>query len=167
MADTLQLYLFWCGHLVAAILLALPTAWNREASSQTVGLRTFPLVALGACAYVLIGHSVAAGSPDAMARLLQGLMTGVGFVGGGAILKHDDYVAGTASAASIWIMGALGAAIGFGYWPLAVLLSLLNFLLIYVLGKLKPVVNGHDSDGDNNVDVEKRRHALLKRERDG
>jgi putative Mg2+ transporter-C (MgtC) family protein len=170
MADTLQLYLFWCGHLVAAILLALPTAWNREASSQTVGLRTFPLVALGACAYVLIGHSVAAGSPDAMARLLQGLMTGVGFVGGGAILKHDDYVAGTASAASIWIMGALGAAIGFGYWPLAVLLSLLNFLLIYVLGKLKPVVNGHDPGGDDhdeNVDdQDRRRHALLKRERE-
>ncbi len=142
MADTFQVYLFWSGHLLGAILLALPTAWNRETGSQSVGLRTFPLVALGACAYVLIGHAFAAGSPDPMARILQGLMTGVGFVGGGAILKHDDYVSGTASAASIWIMGALGAAVGFGYWPLAILLSVLNFMLIYVLGKLKPVASG-------------------------
>lgn len=127
--------------LVAAILLALPTAWNREASSRIIGLRTFPLVSLGACAYVMVGEAfIGPGSPDAMARIMQGLITGVGFIGGGAILKNDDHVKGTASAASIWITGALGGAVGLQLWTLAVLLSALNFVAVFALSMLKPKI---------------------------
>lgn len=124
--------------LVAAVLLALPTAWNREASSRIMGLRTFPLVALGACAYVMVGEAfIGPNSPDAMARILAGLITGIGFIGGGAILKNDDHVKGTATAASIWITGALGAAVGLQLWLLAVLLSALNFFVVLVFSLLK------------------------------
>ncbi len=139
----IDLYLVWLTHLAAATVLALPVAWNRETDSRTIGLRTFPLVSLGSCAYVLVGRNfIGDADPDAMARIMQGLMTGIGFVGGGAILKHDEHVYGTASAASIWITGALGAAVGFGQWSLALLLSILNFLLILVLDRLKPIANG-------------------------
>lgn len=124
--------------LLGALALALPVAWNRERHSHIMGLRTFPLVALGACAYVLIARAfIGNDAPDATARVLQGLMTGIGFVGGGAILKHDDYVSGTASAASIWVVGAIGAACAFGYWGLAVALSVLNLAIVAVLGRLK------------------------------
>lgn len=123
--------------LVVAIVLALPTAWNREQHSRIMGLRTFPLVSLGACAYVLVGQSFIADSPDAMARIMQGLLSGIGFVGGGAILKNNDHVKGTASAASIWITGALGAAVGFRLWWLAVLLSAMNFGIIMVMSRVK------------------------------
>jgi putative Mg2+ transporter-C (MgtC) family protein len=140
MTVDIETYLYWLLHLVTAIVLAIPTAWNREIGSRALGLRTFPLVSLGACAYVLIGKTFI--GADAMARLLQGLMTGIGFIGGGAILKHDDRVSGTADAASIWITGALGAAVAFELWALAILLSLLNFLLLYLLDRLKPVANG-------------------------
>lgn len=123
---------------VAAIVLALPTAWNREFHGQSLGLRTFPLVSLGACAYVVIGHGfIGDDNPEAMARIMQGLLSGIGFVGGGAILKHDNHVEGMASAASIWITGALGAAVGFKLWGLAVLLSALNFATIWILGRVK------------------------------
>jgi putative Mg2+ transporter-C (MgtC) family protein len=143
MTVDIETYLYWLLHLVTAIVLAIPTAWNREIGSRALGLRTFPLVSLGACAYVLIGKTfIGADDADAMARLLQGLMTGIGFIGGGAILKHDDRVSGTADAASIWITGALGAAVAFELWALAILLSLLNFLLLYLLDRLKPVANG-------------------------
>ena len=47
-------------------------------------------------------------------------MSGIGFVGGGAILKHDDHVSGTASAASIWVTIALGASVAYGYWYYAI-----------------------------------------------
>jgi putative Mg2+ transporter-C (MgtC) family protein len=139
----LDLYISWEGipQLLIAVVLALPTAWHRETHSRIMGLRTFPLVALGACAYVLIGMAfIGPDSPDAMARIMQGLLTGVGFVGGGAILKYDDHVQGTASASSIWIMGALGAAVGFKVWGLALALSGLNFLLVWVMSYLKQPV---------------------------
>ena len=131
--------------LVGALLLALPIGWHREAHGDTMGLRTFPVVAVGACAFVLIGNAfIGTGSPDAMARILQGLMTGIGFVGGGAILKHDSHVSGTAAAASIWVVGV-------GLWGLAVALALINVLSVAILGRLKNGRHvrkaGQDSDG--------------------
>ncbi|MBT8096788.1 MAG: MgtC/SapB family protein [Woeseia sp.] len=133
--------------LVGAIVLALPTAWNRERHSRIMGLRTFPLVSLGACAYVLVGQSfIGPDRPDAMARIMQGLLSGIGFVGGGAILKNSDHVKGTASAASIWITGALGAAVAFRLWWLAALLSLLNFSIVLVMSRVKQDVSTAEAD---------------------
>lgn len=126
------------GQFVAAILLALPTAYNRETHSRIMGLRTFPLVSLGACAYVVVGISfIGPDNPDALARIIQGLLAGIGFIGGGAILKQNDHVDGTATAASIWITGALGAAIGLQLWTLAVIVSVVNFLVIWGFSRLK------------------------------
>lgn len=129
--------------LVGALVIALPTAWNRERHSRIMGLRTFPLVAMGACGYVLVSQQfIGSDSADASARIMQGLMSGIGFVGGGAILKGDDYVKGTASAASIWVTGALGAAAGFGYWYLAIALGVINFLVVLVFSPMKDRVPG-------------------------
>ena len=127
--------------LTAAIVLALPTAWNREASSRIMGLRTFPLVSLGACAYIMVGEAfIGPDDPNAMARIVQGLITGVGFIGGGAILKNGDSVKGTATAASIWITGALGAAVGLQLWLLAMMLSIFNFFVVIAFSMLKTKV---------------------------
>ena len=124
--------------LVACVVLTMPVAWNREQEGPSMGLRTFPLVALGSCAYVLIGLSlVDPDEHDALMRIMQGLMSGIGFVGGGAILKNEDHVRGTASAASIWVTGAPGAAVGFQIWDLAVALSVANFTLVFVMTRLK------------------------------
>ena len=96
--------------LVAAFLFALPIAWERERSTRIMGVRTFPLVSLGSCAYVIVGMSMIEPGSDASVRLIQGLMAGVGFIGGGAILKQDREVHGTATAASVWVTGAMGEA---------------------------------------------------------
>lgn len=124
--------------LLGALVLALPIGWNREKNGRIMGIRTFPLVSVGACAYVLIAEQfIGPNAPDAMARVLQGLMTGIGFVGGGAILKHDDYVSGTASAASIWVVGAIGAAVGLGYWGHAIVLAIINLAVVVVFSRFK------------------------------
>lgn len=142
----MEIELVWLWQSIAAVVLALPVGWNREANSRIMGLRTFPLVSLGACAYIIIGNSfIGPDSPDAMARIIQGLLSGIGFVGGGAILKNRDHVQGTASAASIWVTGALGTAVGLGYYAYAVVLSILNFIVVFLFSKLKPAVN-HDAD---------------------
>lgn len=124
--------------LLASLVLSFPVAWNRERHSDLIGVRTFPLVAVGACAYMLLGlYFIDGAAPDAKARLLQGLMTGIGFVGGGAILKNDDTVSGTASAASIWIVGAIGAATAMGAWGYAVALAVINWLVFRMFMRMK------------------------------
>jgi len=132
------------GALVVAFLLALPVAWDREKKRSSPGLRTIPLVAMSSCAYVLVAISILGGSPDAHARMLQGLVTGVGFVGGGAILKSSDRVTGTATAASIWAMGALGAAVAYRRLEIAVLLAVVTYATLRWLRPLKKVAESDD-----------------------
>ena len=116
-------------HLGVAFMLAAPLGWDRERSERGPGLRTFPLVAIGSCAFLLIGQRVVEGS-ESHARLLYGLMTGIGFIGGGSILKGGGNVTGTATAASIWNTGAIGAAVAWRSYEIAIALATANFLLL-------------------------------------
>ncbi|MBF5042884.1 MgtC/SapB family protein [Aggregicoccus sp. 17bor-14] len=118
--------------LAAACVLGLPVGWERESRDRTPGLRTFPLVALGACAFLLIGEHVFAGEADARARVLQALLTGVGFLGGGAILKEKGEVHGVATATGVWSTAGIGAATAHGEFLLALVLSLLTTLTLHV-----------------------------------
>ena len=131
-------------HLVLACLLALSIGWDREHSKRSFGLRTFPLVAVVTCGFMLVGMSVIS-STDGEARIIQGIITGIGFIGGGAILKDQDKVAGTASAASIWNTGAIGLAVAFVRLEIAVVLSILNVLTLTLFGKLKEKDNSSRS----------------------
>jgi putative Mg2+ transporter-C (MgtC) family protein len=123
-------------HLGVAFVLALPVAFDRESESRSAGLRTFPLVAVAACGYTLVGMSVLS-STDAEARVLQGIITGIGFIGGGAILKSGTNVTGTATAASIWNMGLIGIAVAFGRYEIALLMSVINLIALRLVGGLK------------------------------
>ncbi len=123
-------------HLGLAYVLALPIAMDRERESRSAGLRTFPLVAMSACGYMLVGISVL-DSTDAEARVLQGLVTGIGFIGGGAILKSKGNVTGTATAASIWNTGLIGIAVAFGRYEIALLLSLINVVTLRFVRQFK------------------------------
>ena len=69
--------------LGAAYLLALPIGWNRERAERSAGLRTFPLVAIASCGFIQAAASLTAGNPEAMARIVEGIITGMGFIGGG------------------------------------------------------------------------------------
>src|ERR1700676_2842026 len=104
--------------MLIAYGLGLPTGWERFKHDRSAGLRTFPLVSLASCAFLLVA---AQPNPDvaAQSRILVGVMTGIGFIGGGAIIKEPDSVRGTAPAASLWNMGATGAAVAFGNYGLA------------------------------------------------
>jgi putative Mg2+ transporter-C (MgtC) family protein len=125
------------GQLFVALLLTLPIAWNRERADRVMGLRTFPLVALASCGFMLLAQSAFAGNLEAQARVLQGVITGIGFIGAGAILKQNGHVKGSATAASIWNTGALGAAVALGRYEIAVLLALVDFLILRYLSRLK------------------------------
>ena len=123
--------------LVAAYILAFPIGWNREREERSAGLRTFPLVAVASCGFVQGVEHVIAGNPEATARIVEGLITGMGFIGGGAILRQSNGVKGTATAASLWITGAIGTAVGLGSYDVAVVLSLITVITLWVLTGFK------------------------------
>ena len=130
-------------HLVqvgVAYLLAIPLGWERESARDApgAGIRTFPLVAAGCCGYLLIGRSIFEGD-EAHARILYGMMTGIGFIGGGAILKTGSHVVGTATAASIWNTGAIGAAVAWSRFEIAIVLMVISVLTLHLGRLLKPL----------------------------
>lgn len=135
--------------LALAFLLALPVGWDREKGDRSAGIRTFPLVAIASCGFVLVGIAVLGRESAGQARILEGLITGVGFIGGGAILKHGGQASGTATAASLWATGALGAAVGYGLYDIAVVLSLTTFLTLRCSRPFKDATRDHArQDGD-------------------
>ena len=123
-----------------AYVLALPTGWERFKHDRSAGLRTFPLVSLASCAYMLAA-SQATLDVASQSRILVGVMTGIGFIGGGSILKEASSVHGTATAASLWNMGAVGVSVSYGNYWLALLLCVINYLSLLFLtpleGKIK------------------------------
>lgn len=129
--------------IVIAYLLALPIGWDREARSRGMGLRTFPLVAVGSCGFLLLSVEVLQ-TAEAQARVLYGLITGIGFIGGGAILKKDNEISGTATAAAIWTTGAIGAAVAFQRYEIAVVLSLITFATFRLMTPLKGMADNNE-----------------------
>ena len=116
---------------------------NRERNERSAGLRTFPLVAVAGCGLVLVAIEVLGKSSVEQSRILQGLITGIGFIGGGAILKQAGSVHGTATAASLWTTGVIGAAVGYGYYDIGFVLALINFLTLRFLAPLKTEVDNN------------------------
>jgi putative Mg2+ transporter-C (MgtC) family protein len=125
------------ARLVIAYLLALPVGWHREKEAHSVGVRTFPVAAMASCGYVMLAMPAFGNSMEAQSRIIQGMVAGIGFIGGGAILKSDGKPHGTATAASIWNTGVLGAAVAQDRWVMAVVLSLLNLLALRLLLPVK------------------------------
>jgi len=134
--DQFSLELFWrlLGGLAAGAIIGL----DRNLHGKAAGMRTLGLVALGAatavCVVTLNGHP-----PDAMSRVLQGLLTGVGFLGVGVIARHGvhDRPQGLTTAAGIWLAAILGAASGAGYYAIVVMALGLGMLLLRLGGKLE------------------------------
>jgi putative Mg2+ transporter-C (MgtC) family protein len=108
--------------LVLAAFLGAAVGINRELRAKPAGLRTHALVALGAALLTLIGLSLTTPHDvegfGAASRVLQGLIAGVGFIGGGVILRREEsnQVHGLSTAASIWIVSAIGVGVGCGLW---------------------------------------------------
>jgi putative Mg2+ transporter-C (MgtC) family protein len=123
--------------LAIAYALAFPIGWDREREERSAGLRTFPLVAVATCGFVQAAEGVTQASPEATARVIEGLITGMGFIGGGAILRLKDSVRGTATAASLWVTGAIGMAVGLGVFDVAVIMAVVTFLTLKVLTPFK------------------------------
>jgi putative Mg2+ transporter-C (MgtC) family protein len=123
--------------LAFAYVLALPIGWDRERNERSASLRTFPLVAVASCGFVQATEGITGNSPEAQARIIEGLITGIGFIGGGAIIKQAGAVQGTATAAGLWATGAVGAAVGLGSYDVAIVVTLFTIFTFRILSPMK------------------------------
>jgi putative Mg2+ transporter-C (MgtC) family protein len=124
--------------LTLAALLGGFIGYERKQAGKDMGPRTHMLVAAGSAMFVLIPQQ--AGMPlSDLSRVMQGLLAGIGFIGGGAILKSPEQgrVQGLTSAAGIWMVAAVGVAVGLGRIASAVLAALFAYLVLSLLYRLE------------------------------
>lgn len=137
--------------LIAALLGAF-IGWEREQHGREAGIRTYAAVSLGACVFGLVSaHVVGASDPT---RIAAGVVTGVGFLGAGVILREQGRVAGLTTAATIWATAAVGLAIGYGMYLLgaltaAIIFSLLALHHLPAWHKVKSKARAHDRHEEN------------------
>jgi putative Mg2+ transporter-C (MgtC) family protein len=119
-----------------ALVLVFPIGWEREVGHKPAGLRTHLLVGLGCCLFMLISlgiTSTVVGAGSDPARIAAQIVTGIGFLGGGAILRGGGVVRGMTTAASIWSVAAVGMACGAGLIPIAIVGALATYIVLSIL----------------------------------
>ena len=130
--------------LLAATVIGSGIGLDREVRRKPAGLRTHALVSLGSALLTVVVVRIApeAAHVDAVSRVIQGIIAGVGFLGGGAILKSEhEMVHGLTTAASIWLVASLGIACGAGQWVAAVLACVIALLILTVGGPIEGMVH--------------------------
>src|SRR5690554_4553995 len=120
--------------LMLAALLGGVLGFEREAHGKAAGIRTHMLVCSGAALFVL-GSEMVEGGDDAMSRVVQGIVAGIGFLGVGTIIKGSSMgeVKGLTTAAGVWMTAAVGVCVGLGLEATAVLATLLMLFILHVL----------------------------------
>src|SRR5262245_6818167 len=128
--------------MLLAMLLGAIVGLQREHKGKPAGIKTHMLVALGAALIVLAPQESGMSSDD-LSRIIQGLVTGIGFLGGGAILKLPQAreIEGLTTAAGIWMTAAVGAAVGLGRLGLAIMSMLLTWVILSLVGKIEHRMN--------------------------
>jgi len=126
------------ARLGAAAVLGGLVGLERQEEGKAAGMRTHMLVALGAALFVLVPMEAGV-APDRLTPVIQGLTTGIGFLGAGVILKltQERQIQGITSAATLWTTAAIGMAVGLGWlWP-AVAAVLIAWIILFLLGWLE------------------------------
>lgn len=124
--------------LMTAVVLGAIIGFEREKAGKAAGLRTHILVTLGTAVFVLACSGFGMSS-EGLSRVIQGIVTGIGFIGAGAILKLDDerIIRGLTSSAGIWMVSAIGVAVGLGEIGLALLATIVTVIVLAFLAKLE------------------------------
>jgi putative Mg2+ transporter-C (MgtC) family protein len=135
------------GRLAAAMGAGVVIGVNRDLRGKPAGVRTHGLVAIGACLVTVIIMELSAMAwpfnPDAVSRAMQGIITGIGFIGGGVILKlpASRSVQGLTTAASVWVTACLGIAFGTGMWRTALAALGLTFVVLMLGGAVEDLAS--------------------------
>jgi putative Mg2+ transporter-C (MgtC) family protein len=141
--------------LALAIALSAVVGLDRELRDKPLGLRTNMLVALGAASFSLMAFSLVdllRGHSSTVqidpGRVMEAIVGAIGFLGAAAIIQGRFEIFGATTGASIWVVGAIGMACGFGFYALAVTISVAGLLVLTVLGLITSRLGGHGKEPD-------------------
>ncbi len=127
------------GRLALAALLGGLIGLDRERHVQPAGLRTHMVVSIGACLIMLVSlymHQLNPAKSDP-GRIAAQVVTGIGFLGAGAILRFGMSVKGLTTAACLWTSSGIGLAVGAGYWKAGVVATILTLIAVFVFDKVE------------------------------
>lgn len=138
--------------LIIAMIFGAVIGFQRERAGKPAGVRTHMLVSAGAAVF-LIASGESGMNHDSVSRVIQGLVTGIGFLGAGAILKIYDKreVEGLTTAAGIWMTAALGVAVGLGRFGLALVATLLAWMTLSLVRQLEDMLDKRSRRGREDV----------------
>jgi len=129
--------------LLLAFLCGAAIGLNREFHRKPAGFRTFALVSLGSAIVVIVIEGE--GGPDAASRVIQGILTGIGFLGAGVIFRRESpsKVSGLTTAAAVWLTAGLGVAAGLGQYTVAVAGTAISLALLLLGGPFERLITGN------------------------
>jgi putative Mg2+ transporter-C (MgtC) family protein len=132
--------------LLVALFLGITIGIEREYHRHPAGLRTMAAVCVGSCLFAVIGAFIPHAEPT---RIAAQVVTGVGFLGAGAILRSDRSVHGLTTAAAIWVVAAIGMAVGFGLFILSTICTLMVVVFLVALKRVEVAL--FNSKGDDHA----------------
>lgn len=146
-AQSMGGYVEILARLIVSVIIGCVLGLNRELHGKPAGVRTHALVALGAALITVTGVQLSwlGGKADysSVSRFIQGIITGIGFLGAGVILRNDlqHSVHGLTTAATIWLAACLGIACGLGFWTTAVMALALTLLILIFGGPIERAIH--------------------------
>jgi putative Mg2+ transporter-C (MgtC) family protein len=134
----ISIYIEEIAQVTFAFIIGAVIGIEREFRSKPAGFRTMIIICVGSCLYTILSKEAGSGSTD---RIASNIVTGIGFIGAGVIFKEGITVNGLTTAALIWITAALGMAIGYHNYPLAIVVSAIVVIVLFVLEPVQRFIN--------------------------
>jgi putative Mg2+ transporter-C (MgtC) family protein len=134
----ISIYFEEAAQVSVAFVIGAIIGLEREFRSKPAGFRTMILICVGSCLYTILSKEIGNGSTD---RIASNIVTGIGFIGAGVIFKEGITVNGLTTAALIWVTAALGMAIGYHNYPLAIVVSIMVVIALFVLEPVQRFIN--------------------------
>ncbi|MCY7290713.1 MAG: MgtC/SapB family protein [Ferruginibacter sp.] len=134
----ISIYFEEAAQVSVAFVIGAVIGLEREFRSKPAGFRTMILICVGSCLYTILSKEIGGANTD---RIASNIVTGIGFIGAGVIFKEGLTVNGLTTAALIWITAALGMAIGYNNYPMAIVVSAMVLIALFVLEPVQRFIN--------------------------
>lgn len=128
--------------IILSVVFGAAVGLERELSGKAAGLRTNILICVGSAVFTILSREMAA-EADSITRIAAGIVSGIGFLGAGAIIQDRGGVHGLTSAATIWVVAAIGMACGAEYYAIAAFTTLVTVVVLLVLKALEKPLDRH------------------------
>ena len=147
----IAIYLEEAAQVSVAFIIGAIIGIEREFRSKPAGFRTMILISVGSCLYTILSRESNTTSPD---RIASNIVTGIGFIGAGVIFKEGISVNGLTTAALIWITAALGMAVGYHNYPIAIVVTSMVVVALFVLEPVQRFINNLHKVKDYRIKTE-------------